>query len=86
MGHNSVVHLRGCPNAAPPKAQNFLNFMQFFGNFGHNHRLVSPPVGYPGSTNASGTYGICMAKLLSSFTVRKILLHFVTEFQCVSKA
>ena len=35
----------GAPAAPPPTTQNFLNFMQFFGNFLHYHRLVPPPGG-----------------------------------------
>ena len=44
------------PARAPPTAQNFLNFMQFFTKFGKNHMLAPPlgglappPTGNPGS-------------------------------------
>ena len=41
----------GRPRPSPPHmAQNFLNFMRFFGNFWQNRRLAPPPTGNPGST------------------------------------
>ena len=64
----------------PPYSPKCSQFQAVFGNFWQNHRLVSPPVGYPGSTNASGTYGISMAKLLSSFTVGKKLYTLSQNF------
>ena len=55
----SVVDLGGCRGCTrPPTAQNFLNFMQFFGKFGnflcwHPRWLVPPPMGNPGSAPQS---------------------------------
>ena len=47
---------RGHSQHVPPMAQNFLNFLQFFGKFWQNCRLmphpgwlVPPPTGNPGS-------------------------------------
>ena len=57
-----VADLRGgAPGTCPPTtAQNFRNFMQFFGNFWQNHRLAlphgglaPPPTGNPGSAPAT---------------------------------
>ena len=45
----SVADLRG---GAPPTAQHFLIFMQFFGIFLQNRRLAPPPTVNPGSTPA----------------------------------
>ena len=41
----------GSKGAMSPYGPNFLNFMQFFGNFGkmQNLRLAPPPTGNPGS-------------------------------------
>ena len=50
-----VVDLRGggTPGACHPStAQNFLNFIWFFGKLWQNHRLAPPPTGNPGSVPA----------------------------------
>ena len=50
-----VADLGGHPARAPPTAQNFLNFMQFFAKFGKitcwrpPGGLAPPPMGNPGS-------------------------------------
>ena len=60
---------KGALPARPPPAQNFLNFMHFFGNFGQicmlappPGGLAPPPTGNPGSAPGTGNKNLTNLK------------------------
>ena len=78
----TVADLRGgAPGVCPPTVQNFLNFMQFFRNFGKiigrhplPEGLAPPPTENPGSAPVLvSTYVVC--ERLSVKQVVEILVH-----------
>ena len=76
----SQWRIQGGSPPPPPTDQNFLNFMQFFGNFSKNYMLAPPRLrvssGNPGSTPVSSLIGVSAIYL---FGLRTIFWPLVLE-------